>query len=235
MKTFETKLTRLKNTLDKALEAKTVRAACLLLEKELGPDFPIPPETDSESNAKNLNQAFIKGGLTLTTPNAYEALPVKNRGGFYGYNPFMERRGLIQFDGLKQMPELTALEKSGFIHQFAHSYDGHIAVLKYAFRLKEITFQFGNQTITNDFSKYGIEIIYGGTTLPKVFVTTVSIDPKCPHCFEDGALCLYHSKNFKWSNNHSIAKDIFPLICTWLYFYEQWQLTGIWLGNEAKH
>jgi len=38
-----------------------------------------------------------------------------------------------------------------------------------------------------------------------------------------------------WTKDNSLSDDIFPWICSWFYFYDQWLQTGKWLGPEAKH
>jgi hypothetical protein len=140
------------------------------------------------------------------------------------------------FNPYRQLPELMELESNGLIHQFGVSYMGHIAEMNYHFRLGALQFndaQSSDALVRCDFSKYTVEIWYGRYMTPTVFVA--GLDSNAPHRYRGGALCLYKPKNFKWFNQDSIAKTIFPLICTWLYFYEVWQQTGWWKGAEAKH
>jgi hypothetical protein len=56
---------------------------------------------------------------------------------------------------------------------------------------------------------------------------------KLPHVYSDKKqqLCLYYPKNNEWNGNMYIAETIVPWASEWLYFYENWLITGEWHGG----
>jgi hypothetical protein len=52
---------------------------------------------------------------------------------------------------------------------------------------------------------------------------------KLPHVFAGNDLCLY--SNGEWRPDLRISEYIVPWVSFWLYFYEVWLLTGLWLGG----
>ena len=70
-----------------------------------------------------------------------------------------------------------------------------------------------------------------------------------PHCYErkfyDGnkervQLCLFYSKCAEWNGTMFLADTIVPWAIEWLYYYEQWRMTGEWYGGgehpkQKKH
>ena len=142
----------------------------------------------------------------------------------------------VRFDGRSQVEGLLELEKQGLIKDFKRTTDRfHSAKSKFTFGLCPFFFDMPEGQINGDFSKYKIKVAYGANTAPRVFVTSHKLDKDCPHLYADGRLCLYKPDIFVWTNRHSIAKDIVPLVYAWLYFYEKWVETGKWLGPEAPH
>lgn len=82
--------------------------------------------------------------------------------------------------------------------------------------------------------EYSFELSYLLNHRPKIQI----IDPKLirnfnnepiPHTFSGNLPCLY----YKWDFNGTmiIAKTIIPWLNTWLYFYEDWHVTGKWNGG----
>lgn len=57
---------------------------------------------------------------------------------------------------------------------------------------------------------------------------------RLPHVYPGNALCLYYEQEFVGSEDF-IADTIVPWTSEWLYFYEHWMSTGLWLGAEAPH
>ena len=53
-------------------------------------------------------------------------------------------------------------------------------------------------------------------------------DAKYPNAI---CLCLYHPKYGEWRNNMSLAATFVPWIDLWLYFFEDWLVTGEWRGG----
>jgi hypothetical protein len=58
-----------------------------------------------------------------------------------------------------------------------------------------------------------------------------------PHSYvgQHNRLCLYHSKDFKWSIDKNIVQTILCWSVLWIEYYEIYQILGKWLGPEAKH
>jgi len=54
---------------------------------------------------------------------------------------------------------------------------------------------------------------------------------RVPHTYADGSLCLYHPDYGDWSTDKAIADTIVPWVSEWLYFYEFWLATNVWLGG----
>lgn len=85
---------------------------------------------------------------------------------------------------------------------------------------------------------YRLKIRFYLDKSPRVEVLEPSLDPKAPHRYPDGSLCLYSPadpKDQKWTQDGIIAKTIVPWAAAWLYFYEYWQETGVWYNEEASH
>lgn len=86
--------------------------------------------------------------------------------------------------------------------------------------------------------KFTVKVNYRLGSRPKVFVDGINKDDRPPHTFEDGSLCLYHHKGdgaFKYNMNMAI--HLIPLICHWLFCYEQWLVNpdAGWIGDEYPH
>ncbi|WP_294322708.1 hypothetical protein [uncultured Chryseobacterium sp.] len=107
--------------------------------------------------------------------------------------------------------------------QFKHKQEGNT-----------ITFE-GTLQVKPEFPVYTISIIYRGSLSPIVKVLNPQLVENPPHVYksEDNKLCLYHPKNFKWTKEKFIAKEILEWTAGWLYFYEVWLETGVWYGPEA--
>ncbi len=138
------------------------------------------------------------------------------------YNP------AIQVAGLRDLLLCGLISDFTFIRNIRGGYN-------FCFNLSTITFHADDKTITKDFSKYKLSIIYTIKDQPKVFIISPDLDSDTPHLYGDKSLCLYKKINFIWQTNNLISNDLFPLICCWVYFYEVWQLSGKWLGQEAEH
>src|SRR6202140_4787428 len=55
-------------------------------------------------------------------------------------------------------------------------------------------------------------------------------DARClPHINADGSLCLHVQE--EWRGWMYVADYFVPWISSWLYFYEVWYATGLWLGG----
>lgn len=53
-----------------------------------------------------------------------------------------------------------------------------------------------------------------------------------PHIYDQKTqhLCIYHRPSEEWNASHKIT-DIIPWISEWFYYYENWLVTGKWLGG----
>jgi hypothetical protein len=86
------------------------------------------------------------------------------------------------------------------------------------------------------FPIYTISIVYRGDLIPMVRVIKPELIEEPPHFYhENETLCLYHPKNYRWTKERLIAKDIVSWAAAWIYFYEVWLQKGVWYGPEAEH
>lgn len=105
----------------------------------------------------------------------------------------------------------------------------------WTFNLCEIEFEYDDKKIDLDFRKYSIKVCYTKKDPPRVYIVKPQLINKAKHVYSNGSLCLYKPMNWQWKNNMSFGKDLFPNICTWIYFYEIWKENGNWIGEEAVH
>ncbi len=61
-----------------------------------------------------------------------------------------------------------------------------------------------------------------------------------PHVYEKNRPCLYYPKTHEFTHDMMLSETIIPWLSLWLYFYEVWYTTGVWLGegvhnNEKKN
>ena len=59
------------------------------------------------------------------------------------------------------------------------------------------------------------------------------LDPKAPHLYKDASLCLYWPKEWRWTDDESLARTIVAWAALWLHYYEIWQLLGEWTGPSS--
>jgi len=48
-------------------------------------------------------------------------------------------------------------------------------------------------------------------------------------------LCLFYPDGRDWTDDMLVAESIIPWAAEWLFYYEMWQIDGIWAGPEAPH
>jgi len=53
---------------------------------------------------------------------------------------------------------------------------------------------------------------------------------RLPHVWDDGSLCL--SAAGEWKPSYFYVDTVIPWASEWLFFYELWKATGIWMGDE---
>ena len=52
-----------------------------------------------------------------------------------------------------------------------------------------------------------------------------------PHLYPQENLCLYHPKYREFQKSDFLSETIIPWTSLWLYYYEVWHLTDVWLGG----
>jgi hypothetical protein len=87
---------------------------------------------------------------------------------------------------------------------------------------------------------YNVRITYKQNTPPVIKVLNSQLKPrfsngKIKHTYGDGSLCLYYPKAKEWTPKDLISETIVPWISVWLYYYEIWHATGLWLGGGIEH
>lgn len=83
---------------------------------------------------------------------------------------------------------------------------------------------------------YTVSITYRGSNTPLVRIVSPKLVDNPPHFYKkENALCLYHSKDFKWKKEKLIAGNIVAWTSAWLYFYELWLRDDKWYGPEVDH
>jgi hypothetical protein len=89
---------------------------------------------------------------------------------------------------------------------------------------------------TDHSDQYFVAIEYRLKERPKVYVRTPELRNRengelIPHLFADGTLCLYLTNSGEWSPADALAETAVPWTCLWLYHYEVWHATGLWMGG----
>lgn len=94
----------------------------------------------------------------------------------------------------------------------------------------------GNLAVMPVFPVYTVSITYRGNLGPLVRVLKPVLVEDPPHFYKKSkSLCLYHPRNYNWTKQKLIAKDILSWTAAWIYFYEKWLQTGKWYGPEVEH
>jgi hypothetical protein len=94
----------------------------------------------------------------------------------------------------------------------------------------------GDLIVKPVFPTYTVSVTYRGNLRPLVKVIKPELVADPPHFYKESqSLCLYHPKNFHWTKEKLIAKDIVSWTAAWIYFYEVWLQKGVWYGPEAEH
>ena len=84
---------------------------------------------------------------------------------------------------------------------------------------------------------YTVQISYEVPTRPEITILSPALTPrpdfkKIPHVFAGNKPCVHQAH--EWSGDSILAHTIVPWLSAWLYFYEVWYFTGLWLG-EGTH
>lgn len=90
--------------------------------------------------------------------------------------------------------------------------------------------------VRKNLPEYKVKIEYRGSLHPCVSVVSPKLVDNPPHIYPKSRhLCLFRPDLYKWSADKLVAKDIVPWTAAWIYFYEYWLRTGVWMGPEAPH
>lgn len=134
-----------------------------------------------------------------------------------------------------QLPIFRRLQSDGFISDLDHVLNGR-GTHTWTFRITDIEISDKDLQVKKDFSNYLIKVRYSRKSAPKIFIVTPEIRYKqAPHLYKDSSLCLYKPTLWKWENKMSFTRELFPQVCLWLYYYEVWQQTNVFFGEEAPH
>jgi hypothetical protein len=82
--------------------------------------------------------------------------------------------------------------------------------------------------------EYLVEVRLPDWGHPRVFVRRPALVEGVEHVYVDGSLCLYHPADGTWDRGRPLS-EVVALTAAWLWFYEDWLLTGRWLGPEVGH
>lgn len=84
---------------------------------------------------------------------------------------------------------------------------------------------------------YTVRVWYEIPYSPEVHVLDPQIRNDAPHLYHSkyNALCLHYPKDYDWTSEKYISDTIVPWTSEWLWFYENWCITGKWFGDEAPH
>ena len=90
--------------------------------------------------------------------------------------------------------------------------------------------------------EYRVRIEYRWNRIPRVFAIEPEVLPnefgeEVPHRYTDAdhPLCLFHAKGREWSGHDLLSTTIIPWTSEWLFFYEVWRATRVWLGGGIEH
>ena len=82
--------------------------------------------------------------------------------------------------------------------------------------------------------EYRVEVRLPGRGRPRLFARRPALVEGVEHVYADGSLCLYHPDDPTWDRGRPLS-EVVALAAAWLWFYEDWLLTGTWLGPEVRH
>jgi hypothetical protein len=96
----------------------------------------------------------------------------------------------------------------------------------------------GSLQPTSRSTTYNFEMRYKIGYRPKIVIEKPELvknfkGERIPHTFSWNEPCLYYKNDF--NSSKPIAKTIIPWLSLWLYFYEDWHITGIWNGGGIPH
>lgn len=255
---FITFMNHLKTAVEKsqkALEENDKDKAIALWQQIFGDSF--PSSLDDET-IENLAMAGLPGASFVSSAGTFGAtdsnIPVPSTQ-FYGFKQKSKGEGLkLKATQQNEMFHLWLRDAKG-VEEFYSSPDLKVNRMKPPSVLKldrftdliELFPQFqvyvwDDETIWEGWlrpdaysSQYRVRIICRPKMTPAVFVVDPALVSDAPHRHLNGSLCLFKDRDNPWQETDGIGTRLVPLICSWLYYYEKWCDTGIWLGPEATH
>jgi len=89
---------------------------------------------------------------------------------------------------------------------------------------------------TSRSKEYSFLLEYKHNEKPKIKIVSPSLirnskGEEIPHMYFQKHLCLYRPKYNEFKTSDFLSDTIIPWIALWLYYYEQWHITGKWLGG----
>lgn len=88
------------------------------------------------------------------------------------------------------------------------------------------------------FFKVRIQLSY--RSYPKVHLLGHSFqrdsnDKLPPHLYKDLSLCIFYPEHREWKHSMALATTIIPWTLRWLFHYEIWCETEVWIGGGTVH
>lgn len=83
---------------------------------------------------------------------------------------------------------------------------------------------------------YTFRLVYKVGNPPDVSIVTPVLKKNfkyenIPHTYPKERLCLYYPGYDEFTSSMLISDTVIPWISLWLYHYENWHLTGDWMGG----
>lgn len=83
---------------------------------------------------------------------------------------------------------------------------------------------------------YTFKLKYTVGGAPDVSIITPTLEKNfngedIPHTYPKERLCLYYPGYKEFTSSMLISDTVIPWISLWLYHYENWHLTGDWMGG----
>jgi hypothetical protein len=87
---------------------------------------------------------------------------------------------------------------------------------------------------------YTIEVKYRYQTPPQISILKPALiknhkGDEIPHIYPGKKLCLFFPKYKEFTFADYISDTIIPWTSLWLYYYEDWHITGEWHGEGIDH
>ena len=89
---------------------------------------------------------------------------------------------------------------------------------------------------TSRSATYNFVLKYNLTDYPKTKIISPVLQKnskgeEIPHLYPGQNLCLYQPRYYEFSRKEFLCDTVIPWTSLWLYYYEVWHLTDVWLGG----